>query len=502
MVVPRLIFLGLLIVLAAYQAFTWFAGYPAYRDHHVGAARIFAEEGISIQNCQIVGFNANQMPTVQEIPAWQAGAAFFIRLLGGSELGANLFSLSCFLLSLWPLFQISKRCLGLQGAWWCLIAYLAQPVVFDFAGCASTDGLAMTASLWAYEILWRFSRQGGFALGLGAVICCAFAALMKLPFFMAAGIALAAGLAMEKDFRPKLWARLVGVGLVTGCVFFLWTRYTDSLLAQAEWPFVDLRISHNPEMIYWYFGDLAYRLSPATWIKAAWRIGNSNFGSFFLIPVIIGGFCLVRNREGRAWLIGFIATTLVFAHLVLHHSHYFLMLAPACALALGGVLALVEKQFFSSPNCFRGLAYVGVFVGLTGSLFQGMIGREVVGQFDPYFKQVAEVVAQHTVPTDRLLVVGGGWGGDILQRSRRSGLSIWDTKNLDEPAWYQEAISKGFNKVVIILDSPLLVALQKTNPGMATFERKSFEHFLSPAARGLRVVFKDENVLILSLPKT
>jgi len=498
----RSVVLGLLICVGAFHIFSWFAGYPAYRDHHLGAARLFAREGISFKNCQIVGFNVNQVPTIQEIPVWQAGAALGINLFGGLDLGANIFSFVCLLLGLWPLSQIGKRSFGQEGAWWCLAAYLVQPVVFEFAGVASADGLAITASLWAYEMLWRFSRQGSFPLGLGAITCSAFAALIKLPFFMAAGIALAAGLAMEKDFRPKLWARLVGVGLVTGSVFFLWTRYTDSLLAQAEWPFVDLRISHNPEMIYWYFGDLAYRLSPATWIKAAWRIGNSNCGSFFLMPVVVGGFFLASNREARAWLIGFIATTLVFAHLVLHHSHYFLMLAPACALALGGVLALVEKQFFSSLNRFRGLAYVGVFVGLTGSLFQGMIGREVVGQFDPYPKQVAEVVAQHTVPTDRLLVVGGGWGGDILQRSSRSGLSIWDTKNLDEPAWYQEAISKGFNKVVIILDSPLLVALQKTNPGMATFERKSFEHFLSPAARGLRVVFKDENVLILSLPKT
>jgi len=212
----RATFSALLSCLFAYQGLAWISGYPAYRDHHLGAARIFAEEGISIQNCQIVGFNANQMPTVQEIPAWQAGAALFIRFLGGSDLGANLFSLFCFLLGLWPLFQIGKRCLGPQGAWWCLIAYLAQPVVFDFAGCASTDGLAMAAALWAYEILWRFSRQGGFALGLGAIFCSAFAALMKLPFFMAAGIALAADLGLAKDFRPKLWARLVGVGFVTG----------------------------------------------------------------------------------------------------------------------------------------------------------------------------------------------------------------------------------------------------------------------------------------------
>ena len=50
-----------------------------------------------------------------------------------------------------------------------------------------------------------------------------------------------------------------------------WTRHTNALAAEDEYPYIDLRLSHSPFLKFWFFGDLHYRLRPGPWIKGAWR---------------------------------------------------------------------------------------------------------------------------------------------------------------------------------------------------------------------------------------
>ena len=487
------VFAGLTLLYPLASA--WF-GFAPYRDQHLGAALIYMEQGVNLPQAKIVGFNANDVSTVLEVPWWQAGAAWALRIGGGWWGAANLFSLTIFLLGVSPVFRMGKRMLGEEGAWWVVAAFLAQPIVFLYAGTASPDGMSLVVALWAYDRIRAYAKHGGWTRAVIASVVAALAATLKLPFFMAAGLAVAIEVLWEDFRKPAVWRRLVCVATFSAFALLLWTRYTDSWFEKALWPFVDLRVGHNPEMVFWYFGDWAYRLSPAVWIKAIWRMGNCLLGGFSLGAVMAIGLCFPGNKEARAWLFGAALTTAVFSHLVFHHSHYYLMFSPAVALAMGaGWMWLIKKCFYCEGRVLP-LGAVGLPLVILTALFQGMIGMKVVQQFDPYPKRIAKLVQDHTKKEDRLFIIGGGWGGDVLFQAKRQGLSIWNTQFLEDSANLKKARELGFTKLVVVRESPLLVALQKTNPGGADYSGEPFSRFLSPIASRWPPLYEDEQLMI------
>ena len=487
------VFAGLTLLYPLASA--WF-GFAPYRDQHLGAALIYMEQGVNLPQAKIVGFNANDVSTVLEVPWWQAGAAWALRIGGGWWGAANLFSLIIFSLGVSPIFRMGKRMLGEEGAWWVVAAFLAQPIVFLYAGTASPDGMSLVVALWAYDRIRAYAKHGGWMRAIFALVVAALAATLKLPFFMAAGLAVAIEVLWEDFRKPAVWRRLVCVATFSALALLLWTRYTDSWFEKALWPFVDLRVGHNPEMVFWYFGDWAYRLSPAVWIKAIWRMGNCLLGGFSLGAVTAIGLCFPANKEARAWLFGAALTTAVFSHLVLHHSHYYLMFSPAVALAMGaGWMWLIKKCFYCEGRVLP-LGAIGLPLVILTALFQGMIGMKVVQQFDPYPKRIAKLVQDHTKKEDRLFIIGGGWGGDVLFQAKRQGLSIWNTQFLEDSANLKKARELGFTKLVVVRESPLLIALQKTNPGGADYSGEPFSRFLSPIVSRWSALYEDEQLMI------
>jgi hypothetical protein len=476
-------------------ASAWF-GFAPYRDQHLGTALIYMEEGVNLLQAKIVGFNANDLPTIQEVPWWQAGAAWALRIGAGWWGSANLFSLMIFSLGVSPIFRMGKRMLGEEGAWWVVAAFLAQPIVFLYAGTASPDGMSLVAALWAYDRIRAYATHGGWTRAVIASVVAALAATLKLPFFMAAGLAVAVEVLWEKFRKPAVWWRLVCVATFCALVLLIWTRYTDSWFEKALWPFVDLRVGHNPEMVFWYFGDWAYRLSPGVWIKAIWRMGNCLLGGFPLGAVLAVGLCLPRNKEARAWLFGAALTTAVFSHLVLHHSHYYLMFSPAVALAMGAGWMWLIKKCFQGEERVTAVGGAGLILITFAALFQGLIGMKVVHQFDPYPRRIAKLVQDNTKEKDKLLIIGGGWGGDVLFRAKRQGLSIWNTQFLEDLSNFKKARELGFTKLVVVRESPLMVALKKTNPGGADYSGEPFSRFLSPIATHWPALYEDEQLMI------
>ena len=121
---------------------------------------------------------------------------------------------------------------------------------------------------------------------------------------------------------------------------------------------------------------------------------------------------------------------------------------------------------------------------------------KVVLQFDFYPQRIAKLIQDHTVPEDRLLIAGGGWGGEALFRAKRQGLSIWNTQFLEDSANLKKARELGFTKLVVVRESPLLVALQKTNPGGTDYSGEPFSRFLSPIATRWPPLYEDEQLMI------
>ena len=121
---------------------------------------------------------------------------------------------------------------------------------------------------------------------------------------------------------------------------------------------------------------------------------------------------------------------------------------------------------------------------------------KIVLQFDFYPERIAKLIQDHTVPEDRLLIAGGGWGGEALFRAKRQGLSIWNTQFLEDSANRKKARELGFTKLVVVRESPLLVALQKINPGGADYSSEPFSRFLSPIATRWPALYEDDQLTI------
>jgi hypothetical protein len=476
------------------------AGYPFYRDQHLGAALHYAQTRIDLLRPVIVGFNVSHTPTPQEFPLWQAAAALVFKLCGSWFGWGNVTSLILFFTCLWPLHQVSSEYLGRRCAAWTLVFLLAQPVVFVYSGVAGTDGFSLASMVWfLYFAVKLLQRPNAFWWAL-ACVSGAVSATSKLPFFMAAGLtAFFLLLRFHRQSRQH-WLLLGTVGLVVAIVFAVWTRYTNACLALAEFPFVDLRLS-DPQMVFWYFGDWHYRLSPAVWGKACWRILNCCFGSLVLVGLL--GYALLFGKRGsvsKYWLVGSVLTTMIFSHLVLHHRHYYLMFSPSiamlCAQAVVDFEDLVMPSVLSRERLWVGA--IGILLVL--SLIQGLLGIKVVEEYDPYSRQISALIQQYTSQSDRLLMQNGGWGGRQFLLTHREGLSIWGTEFLENPVNLARIRELGYNKLVMINESPLLHAIKAVNPGEARLARETYQAHLTHVAEGWKTLFQNDDIIIKEIP--
>jgi hypothetical protein len=141
--------------------------------------------------------------------------------------------------------------------------------------------------------------------------------------------------------------------------------------------------------------------------------------------------------------------------------------------------------------------FVSVLIGL--SLLQGLMAmRELT--YDPYPAQMADIIRQHTATTDKLVITGGGWGGEQLFRSHRQGLSAWSAHIFDRPEDLAKLKSLGYNKLVMVSESPFQNAVQVVNPGQAGIPRKFYRESLTPQVEQWPTLVQTEDILIKEIP--
>jgi hypothetical protein len=497
---PIALFITMGFGIVAFHLIYAATAFSFYRDQHLGTALVYARDGIDLLRPVIVGFNANNAPTPQEFPLWQAAASLPLRWFGEWFGWANIVSLLFFATALYPVFKLGEPLGGRNTAWWAVALLLAQPLIWVQAGQAGTDGLSFAAATWFFYCGYRALEKRRWWWTAATALTGALAATQKLPFMMAAGIALGLLLLLRHRRELSAWIAMGVSSIFTAVVFLVWTKYTDACLALAEYPFVDLRVSHNPDMVFWYFGDWPYRLNPANWIRGGWRATNALFGSFILLAVPFLVIGLRRARmEPVALLVGAAGVTLVFSQLVLQHQNYFLMYSLPLALLLAPTVAAawdaLSTKWHSPPHLLIAL----LVAALLASTLQGLIGMEAV-QADPYPGNIAKKLQAHTSEEDKLLIVEGGWGGNLLFLSHRQGLSIWTAAMFEEGETLRRLKELGYNKLVLVSDSPLMTALQVTNPGNANYQRRTYDRALTDESRSWHTTYQDENLLIKELP--
>lgn len=489
---------GLIVV---YHVGTAIKGHGAYRDQHLGTALHYAATKIDLKHTIIIGMNATETPTILEVPIWQMATGVVFKLFGTWWGWGNIVSLVLFLNCLYPLFSITRQFYGERAAWWSLIFFLAQALIFYYAGTAGTDGFCVSTAIWFWFACCRMLENPA-KWFLPAVFFGSIIAVSKLPFFMAAGLAALFLLLKVRGLKVLDLALLAGVGMISGVVFLLWTRFVESLQVGAVFPFVDLRLSGSTEgmsTMFWYFGDLHYRLNPVNWIKAFWRLADDIFGSFSLIPLFVFAFASRRvHPAAKFHFAGAFLTTLVFSHLILHHHHYLMLFSPSiailCAVALTEVEGFVERGGLS-PAVVRGTISVVIFA----ALFQGLMAFRAFS-FDKFPDKIAAAIRANTTPEDKLVVINGGWGGDELMRTGRNGLSMWDAHAFENPDSYARLKKLGFNKLVVISQSPYQNAIQIVNPGQTGIPRQMARDFVTPVVDKWPTVYASEDIIIKEIP--
>jgi len=488
----RKLFLFLSIMIVWFYAIGWsISGYPIYRDQHIGAAIEYSANGIDLLRPVIPGFNATGTGTPQEFPIWQALASISLKAFGGWWGGATIASLVLFTIFLPAFYKTTKWEAGPFAAVVSIPLLLAQPIVFHLAGGAQTDGLSLALLLgfiWSAENLRR--NPGIFTWSACAVLAALLAAT-KIPFLMVGGFAAAIFLLFRKE-QLKPWLLLASAGLIAITIFLSWNAWCDAEIARAEFKYRPLTISENPE---WFFGSLSYRLNPANYIKAGWRALGCLWGSFVLIGLTVYGVYLRPKSLGSALLIGAILVTLIFTKIVLVHRHYYLMFAPAVALLnCYAITDLAGRIHFPNRKTIF-FATTAVAIVLLLSLLQGLMTIEALVS-DPYPKTLAATLMIQTSPEDRLLMINGGWGGDLLIRSKRQGLSIDDLSILNDSNSANRLRELGYTKLAVASESPLLYSLQVTNPGSADLKRITWENLMPEKANAWETIFQSDDLII------
>jgi hypothetical protein len=491
--------LGLIIF---FHVATALCGESRYRDQHIGTALHYTATHFGLKDTIIVGFNATDTPTIQELPVWQWAAGLAFKWLGPWWGWANIVSLILFLNCLYPLFRVVQQFYGDRAAWWALIFFLSQGLVFLFAGEAGTDGFCLCVSIWFWFICCRL-LENPIKWFLPAAALGTLTAVSKLPFFMMVGLASFFLLLKLHGFKWRPLAALAGVGIISGIIFLLWTHYTDTAQANAIFPYIDLRLNSAPtggtSMKFWFFGDWHYRLNPANWAKAAWRFANVAFGSFTLIVLFI--VALVNKRvhpAAKFFLAGGILTTIVFTHLILHHYNYLLLFSPAAAILCAVTLVDIES-FFAIHGINSRLVITTSTAILFLALFQSLMAMRAFS-FDRFPAAITSAIRGHTTGQDKLIIINGGWGGDELIRSGRDGLSMWGADVFEDAGKYAQLKKLGFDKLVIVSQSPYQNAIQIVNPGETDIPRVMAKSYLTPLIEKWPTVYATDDIIIKDIP--
>ena len=488
------------------------AGKSITRALHLGTALEYARGPINLLRPVVVGFNATGTPTAHELPLWQAAAGLVFKLTGSTWYGwANAVSLLVFASGLWPFWRLARHYVGDRAAGWSTVFLLAQPLIVVKAGQAATDGFSLVATLWFLFFADQLIRTGRLRWWWPTALSAIISALSKVPFFMAAGLCSAFLLMSQRPKSWQSWLALAGAGAAAGAAFLAWTHYTDSLAAQAEFPYYEMRLSHNPHAIWWLFGDLQYRLASAHWLKGGWRFLHATLGSLPLVALAAAALFSKAGRLPTLWLLATFLTALLFAYLFLEHWHYYLICCPPVALLCGITLARWEP-FWSSemPRASLRLALAGAALVL--SAVDGLIIMKVALEFDYFPREAAALIRQYTRPEDRIIICGeANWGGEELFRAGRRGLSVYSfettapapMKGLSELLGSEKDLQRlkslGYNKLVLLSESPVYWAVQAVNPGSQR-KRIFYPASISPMVDSWPVLYRSEDLLIKEIP--
>jgi 4-amino-4-deoxy-L-arabinose transferase-like glycosyltransferase len=493
------------IGLAALQLSMAASGHDIMRVQHLATAVQYARGHIDLMRPVIPGFNANGAPTPVEFPIWQGITAALMKLFGVWYGWGNVVSIVFLFSSMWALFDLTRRLFSKRAAWWTLLFCLTQPINVLIAPEAGGDGTAWAFALWFVYCAFRMMAGGGWRWWPAAALAGCLSATTKAPFFMTAGLTTFLWLLQSYRRSRSAWIGLVSAGAVSCAVFLAWNAYSHRVYAEAEFPLTNLNVFAQGGAKGVYFGDLAYRLKPSNWIYGCWHALTYVVGNFTLVFLLLAAVRLRRMWPVWSWLLAAGCATLVFTPTIMFRGHvqYFFIFSPVVAL----LCARAAEE--SEPHLWPALRAGPVWRSLLvfAAIFFGLVECSQVlhfnAFFDTYNDDVAQVLKQHTAPTDKLIVWGQVWGEPFMRAERQGltgGFTLQDTAWLNNTNTLARLKELGYTKLALINASPLTVALTQVT-GSHLSQTFDLPRFLPAVAKNWPVAFDSRSVLIVEIPK-
>jgi len=163
------------------------------------------------------------------------------------------------------------------------------------------------------------------------------------------------------------------------------------------------------------------------------------------------------------------------------------------------------------PRAPLRLALAGVALVL--SAVDGVIAMKVALEFDYFPRKASALIRQYTRPEDRIIICGeANWGGEALFRADRRGLSVCSfnatalapKKGLSDLLGSEKDLQRlkslGYNKLVLLSESPVYWAVQAANPGSRR-KRIFYPASISPMVDSWTVLYRSEDLLIKEIPR-
>ncbi len=261
------------------------------------------------------------------------------------------------------LFFLVRRMKDAETALWCVAVFGVLPVTLRYGRSVQPDMLALACVLMGLNFFDRWARGGPWfwavagwpllAAGLASRLLLIFA---LLPFALVVAQAVHRRGAAKSSLFTLIFMFLIMSPLLPAA---LWYRHALALLGEGS-------RAGQGSLQHW-----TEAVSPLNWLHFQtweWLVRFGLIRAFTPIGLLILGRCLylgVLNRFWVAWIVGGCLTLLAVSG-KLHHEYYWLMLAPAVAVACGTLIARFrESAAFEGRAPAEAIVLFGVLAGLS-----------------------------------------------------------------------------------------------------------------------------------------
>ena len=389
-------------------------------------AVLYHDEGLSLLHPELPVLGAPfEVPF--EFPAFQAIASVVMRLGVPADAAMRVTALACFIASALLLFGFVRRFADTLSALVALGVFLFSPFALLWSRASLIEYLATAAALgylWA-GLEWRERRTASLAViavlagSLAFAVKITTAVIFLVPLLTYVAASDLPGL--RSTLRARLAPTFVALLLVPLAAGLLWTRHADAIKEASEMT----QWLTSDALRTWNFGTLDQRLEDWRWVELAQRMGRDHLG-IVLLPLFVAGLLQSRRRSlWLGWVAGGVAGVLIFFNLHVVHDYYQAALTPIGAAIAGvGASALFRHPRlvrFRTPMAVAAVVGLLVAVGVAGDHYFWERAWRDTPRSDVRLAMARSIEA-HTLPSDRVAVLGLDWSSEVLYYARRKGI--------------------------------------------------------------------------------